>query len=135
MFVVTTLVYPAALAALCLGAGLLTDRCSGASLPGLLLLTVGGATLIAVSQLVTYVHAIAPAIPYLMAAVAVAGFAVSTGRVRSLAPRLPERPWPVAVSVVVYAAALAPVLLAGRPTFSSFMALSDSAVHMIGADF
>ena len=31
--------------------------------------------------------------------------------------------------------ALAPVLLAGRPSFSSYMALADSAVHMMGADF
>jgi len=135
MFVVTTLVYPAALAAVCLGAGLLTERCSGASLPNLLLVTVGGAALIAVSQLATSVDAIAPATPYLMAGVALAGFAVSRGRVRSLARRLRKRPWPAVVSVIAYAAALAPVLLAGRPTFSSFMALSDSAVHMIGADF
>src|SRR5436305_154212 len=78
MFVLTTLVYPAALAALCLGAGLLTDRCSGRSLPGPLLVSVGAATLIAVSQLATYAHAIAPATPYLMAAFAVAGFALAT---------------------------------------------------------
>ena len=37
--------------------------------------------------------------------------------------------------LVVYLLALAPVLLAGRASFSSFMALSDSAVHMIGADY
>jgi hypothetical protein len=135
MFVVTTLVYPVALAALCLGAGLLTDRLTGAFLPGALLVTVGAAALIAISQLTTYVHAIAPATPYLMAAVATAGFAVSAARVRSLARRMRERPWLLALSIAAYAAALAPVLLAGRPTFSSFMALSDSAVHMIGADF
>ena len=37
--------------------------------------------------------------------------------------------------MLAYVLALAPVLLAGRPSFSSYMALSDSAVHMIGADF
>ena len=36
---------------------------------------------------------------------------------------------------LVYVLALAPVLLAGRPTLSSYMALADSAVHMLGADF
>ncbi len=36
---------------------------------------------------------------------------------------------------LAYVLALAPVLLAGRPTFSSYMALADSAVHMLGADF
>ena len=43
--------------------------------------------------------------------------------------------WQIAVPVLAYVLALAPVLFAGRPTFSSYMALTDSAVHMIGADF
>ena len=36
---------------------------------------------------------------------------------------------------LAYLLALAPVLLAGRPTFSSFWLLADSAVHMLGADY
>ncbi len=39
------------------------------------------------------------------------------------------------VAAFVYVAALAPVLAAGRPTFSSFQALTDSAFHMLGADY
>ena len=31
--------------------------------------------------------------------------------------------------------AAAPVLFAGRPTFSAYMVLTDSAVHMVGADY
>ncbi|MGP0101906.1 MAG: hypothetical protein ACLPUT_09860 [Solirubrobacteraceae bacterium] len=135
MFVGTVLLYPCALAALCTGAGLLVDRCSGAWLPAPLILTVGAAALIALSQLSTYIHFLAPATPYLMAAFALAGFALAWGRVRSLAQRLHERPWLPAVSVLAYALALAPVLLGGRPSFSSYMALADSAVHMLGADF
>ncbi|HTR72532.1 MAG TPA: hypothetical protein VMG80_02975, partial [Solirubrobacteraceae bacterium] len=42
--------------------------------------------------------------------------------------------WQVGIAVFVYIAALAPVLAAGRPTFSSFQALTDSAFHMLGAD-
>ena len=34
-----------------------------------------------------------------------------------------------------YAIALAPVLAAGRASFSSYMALADSAVHLAGADY
>jgi hypothetical protein len=45
------------------------------------------------------------------------------------------RLWPLGVALLAYLLALAPVLLAGRPSFSSFMALSDSAVHMIGGDY
>src|SRR5262249_57899633 len=36
---------------------------------------------------------------------------------------------------LAYLVALAPVLVAGRPTFSSYVVLSDSAIHMLGADF
>jgi hypothetical protein len=135
MFVMTTLVYPLLLAALCLGAGLLTDRLSGSFLPAPLLVAVGAAALIGVSQLSTYVHVLAASTPYLMAAVAIAGFALARARVRALVRRSREQPWPVLASVLAYLIALAPVLLAGRPSFSSFMALSDSAVHMMGADF
>ncbi len=37
--------------------------------------------------------------------------------------------------VLAYLIALAPVLAAGRPSFSSYMALADSAVHLIGAEY
>ena len=43
--------------------------------------------------------------------------------------------WQLAVLVLAYLVALAPVLLAGRPTFSSFGILDDSAFHMLGADY
>src|SRR5581483_7294575 len=41
---------------------------------------------------------------------------------------------PLAASVLAYLLALAPVLLSGRPSFSSG-ALSDPAVHLLGADY
>ena len=135
MFVATVLLYPCALAALCAGAGLLVDRCAGSWLPAPLLLTVGAAALIALSQLSTYVYFLAPATPYLMLALALAGLALSWGRARSVARRLRARPWPALVPMLAYALALAPVLAGGRPSFSSYMALADSAVHLLGADF
>ncbi len=135
VFVATVLLYPFVLAALCMGAGLLVDRCSGSWLPAALLLTVGAAALIGLSQLSTYVYFLAPATPYLMLALALAGFALSWGRARSVARRLRERPWPALVPVLAYALALAPVLAGGRTSFSSYMALADSAVHLLGADF
>jgi hypothetical protein len=135
MFVATALLYPFALAALCAGAGLLVDRVSGGFLAPALLLSVGAAALIALSQLSTYAYVLAPATPYLMVALAAAGFALGRERARALAGRLRASPWLAAVSVLAYALALAPVLLAGRVSMSSFMTLSDSAVHLIGADF
>ncbi len=164
MFVFTTLVYPVVLACLCVGAGLLVDRAGGGRLAGALLPAVGAAALIAISQLTTYAAPLAPATPYMLAAVALAGFVLGQGRVRAfvsgVSPALAATPgalapgataersrvhtlarvlrvggWQLAVMPLAYLLALAPVLAAGRPTFSSYMALADSAVHMLGADY
>ena len=143
MFVLTAFAYPIVLALLCAGAGLLVDRASGGALCGALLVPVGAAALIAVSQLTTYVPALAPLTPIVLVLVALGGFALAwrrgawrmPGSTRPGAARLARTGgWVAGVSVLVYAIALAPVLLSGRPTFSSFMALSDSAFHLIGAD-
>jgi hypothetical protein len=135
MFLATALVYPCVLAVLCAGAGLLVDRISGGFLPLPLLLPVGAAALIAVSQLTTYVSPAAPATPSALAATAVAGWWLGSRRVSGLVRGRRANWGLLALPVLGYLLALAPVLLAGRPTFSSFMALADSAVHMIGADF
>jgi hypothetical protein len=135
MFIATALVYPCLLAVLCAGAGLLVDRVSGGFLPAPLLLPVGAAALIAVSQLTTYVSPAAPATPAALAVTAAAGLWLGWGRVRGLARGARASRWLLGVPVLGYVLALAPVLLAGRPTFSSFMALADSAVHMMGADY
>jgi len=135
MFLLTVLLYPLVLALLCGGAGLLVDRASGGVVPAMLLLTTGAAALIAVSQLTTYVAPLAPATPYVLVAVAVGGAIVGWERLRSLARAWRASLWQLSVGPLAYALALAPVLLAGRPSFSSYLALADSAVHMVGADF
>lgn len=139
MFVLTTLAYPAVLLLLCAGAGLLVDGCSGRWLPVALLPAVGAAALIALSQLSTYLSPLAPATPYLMLGAAASGFALELRRPGALAQRWralrSPRAWQLGAPVLVYLVALAPVLAAGRATFSSYLALSDAAVHMIGADY
>lgn len=135
MFVLTALVYPCVLAVLCVGAGLLVDRASGEYLPGMLLPAVGAAALIAVSQLTTYTVSAAPATPYALAVLAVAGFALGWQRVKAGARGWRQCGWQPAVPALAYVVAAAPVLLAGRPTFSSYQALTDSALHMLGADY
>src|SRR5277367_2020335 len=134
MFVGTTLLYPCALACLCLGAGLLVDRLAGGWLPALLLAPLGAAGLIGVSQLTTMASWLAPATPWVMLAVAVGGFAASWGRARTLATGIRNNPLAVATSILAYALALAPVLIAGRASLS-YGALSDPAVHLAGADY
>jgi hypothetical protein len=136
LFALTVFAYPLVLALLCLGAGLAIDRCSGRFLPTALLPAVGAAALIALSQLSTWISALAPATPYLMLGLALLGFAPASPR--ELLARLTARRGRAVlllVPLLAYLLALAPVVLSGRAGFSSFMALSDSAVHMIGADY
>lgn len=135
MFVLTTLVYPVVLALLCLGGALLVDRACGSLLPAMLFPAVGGAALIVLSQLSTYVTPLAPAAPYLLVVIALAGLLLGRQRLRTLAGAWRTSAWQLLVCPLAYVLALAPVLLAGRPTFSSYMALADSAVHMLGADY
>jgi hypothetical protein len=135
MFVLTTLVFPVVLALLCVGAALLVDRVSGGFLPAMLFPAVGAAALIVVSQLSTYVAPLALATPYVFVAVALAGVLLGWGRLRAIAGTWRASPWQLILFPLAYVLALAPVLGAGRPTFSSYMALADSAVHMLGADF
>jgi hypothetical protein len=135
MFAATTLAYPILLAVLCVGTGLLIDRCSGRLLPAALIPAVGVAGLIAVSQLTTYAASTALSTPYVIGGVALVGFGLGWPRMRAFAGNWRTGGWTVGLPVVVYVLALAPVLFAGRPTFSSYGVLPDSAVHMIGADF
>jgi hypothetical protein len=135
MFLATALLYPCVLALLCIGAGLLVDHTCGRFLPAALLPAVGAGALIGLSQLTTFIAFLAPATPYAMALLALAGLVLAHERLAAAWRRLPKKPWSAAGPVLVYALALAPVLLAGRESFSSFMALADSAVHMAGADY
>jgi hypothetical protein len=136
MFVLATLLYPCVLALLCAGAGLLVDRASRSFLPGALLPVVGAAALIGLSQLTTYSVFAAPATPYLLALFALAGFALGRPRLAAMVAGGWRRSgWQLAVPVIAYVAALAPILFAVRPSFSSYGVLTDSAFHMFGADF
>jgi hypothetical protein len=135
MFLSTTLVYPVVLALLCVGTGLLVDRVSGSFLPLALLPATGLAGLITFTQLCTYVYPLATATPYLVVALAVAGYLAGRVRLRELAGAIRRRPWLLALPVGAYVLALAPVLASGRASFSSYLALADSAVHIAGADY
>lgn len=134
-YMLAVFAYPALLALLCIGAGLAVERAGGRDLPLSLLPAVGVAALIALSQLLTYAAPISRVTPWAMLALAAAGLVLCRRRAAAMAAAVRARPGGAAMPVLAYALAIAPVLLAGRPSFSAFMALSDSAVHMIGADY
>jgi hypothetical protein len=138
MFLLTVFVYPIVLAVLCGGAGLLLDRASGRVLPSLLLPIAGIATLVGVTQLCTAISSLAPASPYIVAACGLCGLAWERERLKAIAVgwrRNAAMRAATAAHVLAYLIAIAPVLFAGRPSFSAYMVLTDSALHMVGADY
>src|ERR1700733_9647171 len=108
MFVLTTLVYPVVLALLCLGGALLVDRASGGLLPTMLFPAVGLAALIVLSQLSTYITPLAPATPYLLVALALAGLLLGRQRLHALVRVWHTSTWQLLVCPLAYAKALAP---------------------------
>jgi len=130
MYVLVLIIYPLVLTVLALGAGLLIDRALGNALPASLLIVIGLAVLVCVSALSTYYPPLAPKTPYVLLAVGAIGWAVSLPRVRTLREC---NYWPLVIFVLVLVAALAPELALGRVSFSSYIVLDDSAVHMQGA--
>jgi len=135
MFVLSALVYPLVLAVLCGGAGLAVDRAAGGVLPGALIPVAGLAGLVVVAELATHVPGVAPATPYILAGVVVVGVGLGWSRVRAAVMGWRAHGWALALPVVAFVVACAPVLFAGRPTFSAYMVLTDSALHMMGADY
>jgi hypothetical protein len=135
MFILTTLAYPCLLELLCVGTGLLVDRLCGRFIPAVLLPALGAATLIAVSQLTTYSATTAPATPFVLAALGASGVFLEWRRIATAARRPRSRRWQLWLPAIAYGLALAPVLAFGQATFTAYNVLSDSAFHMMGADF
>lgn len=133
-FLVATVAFPALLALLALGCGLLVDRLAGWRVPGLLLLPVGFAALVIVSQLTTLKPATAPFTPAALAICAAAGLLAGARRLRALATALRANPLPAAATLTVYVLACAPVLLAGHVTEAAYLLDTTDAIQMAGAD-
>ncbi|MEA2155992.1 MAG: hypothetical protein QOE11_2132 [Solirubrobacteraceae bacterium] len=116
------LLYPAALALLCLGLGLLVERAAGWRLPGALLLPTGLCALLVLARLLTAQRATAP---YALAAVgllAAAGLIAGFARLRALRPD----PWMSLAAIGVYLVFAAPILVSGAPSIAGYLALPDT---------
>ncbi|MGH2850769.1 MAG: hypothetical protein ACRDLP_09155 [Solirubrobacteraceae bacterium] len=135
MFVLSALAYPLVLAVLCTGAGLAVDRVSGGVVRGVLVPAVGLAALIAVVELTTYISGLSHSTPYVCAAVGAGGLVLGWPRARRVARDWRIHRWQLAVPLAAYVLTASAVLFAGRPTFSAYMVLTDSALHMMGADY
>ena len=124
------LLYPLALAVICLGLALLVERLSGWRAPGALLLPIGLTTLLVLARLITAQESTARAALPVIAALALAGLVLGRARLRALRPD----PWLLAAIVALYAVLAAPIVMSGEATFAGYLALPDTNHQLALAD-
>ncbi len=124
------LLYPAVALLVCLGLGLLVERATGERLPGVLVLPLGMAGLVVVTQLPTYLDATAELTLPLVVAGAAAGLWLGLGRLRAAEP---DR-WAAGAFLATAGLYGAPVILTGSATILGYTILGDTTIHLIGAD-
>jgi hypothetical protein len=124
------LLFPALLAVLSLGLGLLVDRISGSRLPGVLLIPTGLAAIIVLARAAMTLDLTAELATPLVVAGAIAGIVV--GRARLLPAGIDR--WAAAAALAVFGVFAAPVVLGGSASFAGYTILGDTAVHFVLAD-
>ena len=134
-FLLAVLVFPLLLAVLSLGTGLLVQRLAGVLVPALLLVPLGFAAIVGVSQVTTWSGATAPLTPVVLVVLAVAGVVVS--RRATLARWRARRSgwwWGWSAAVAAYLTAAAPVILTGHVTFPGYLLDTTGAIQLMGAE-
>jgi hypothetical protein len=134
-FLAVVVLFPLLFWLLSLGCGLLLEWLTGARLPALLLLPLGFGVLIVVSQFTTWWGPTAPLTPLVLLVLALLGFVLSRVRLRE---RWAERPkgwwWGAAAGVAAYVLVAAPVIAAGRPTFTGYLLDTTGSIQIAGAE-
>jgi hypothetical protein len=118
------IVFPAALAVIALGCGLLLERAAGARLPGALLMPAGLAVVIVAGVITTLTSGTARLTTPAVVVLALAGFCLSYRRPRRLDW------WALAVCVAIFAVYAAPIVLSGTATFGGYLKLDDTATWL-----
>jgi len=122
--------FAAVAVAVSLGHGLLIERASGTTVPGVLLAPLGLAGVICTGQLTTWFDGTAELTVPLILLVAVAGLALGARRLRRARPD----GWLLAAALGVFAVYAAPTVLGGSPTLAGYGVLGDTVIHLVGAD-
>lgn len=129
MFLLTWVVFPAILAALCTGCGLLVDRASGYAVPRVLLLPIGFAAVIVLAALLTFFDVTSELAAPALVIAAAAGFTLAfAGKTVPLRPR--HWLWPAIAAGIPIAAVAAPVVLTGHPGFTGYARIVDLAFQL-----
>jgi len=124
------LLYPLALAAVCLGLALLVERLTAWRTPAALMAPIGFATLLVLARLVTsYERTAGLALP-VIGTLALAGLLVGRGRLHALRPD----PWLALALAALFVLLAAPVVLSGSPSFAGYLALPDTSHQLVLAD-
>ena len=127
MFLLSWILYPVVLAALCLGCGLLVDRFERGSLTRALLLPAGFAVVVVLATIFTVLDATAELAAPAIVVAALAGFALALkDRRRDLLPS-PAWLWPALAAAIAFAALAAPVVLTGKPGLTGIVRIVDLA--------
>jgi hypothetical protein len=123
------IVFPLVLAALCLGCGLLLEACLGRPIAGPLLAPAGFAVIVVIAGVFTSRGEIASLATSAIVVAALAGAGLRNERLR-------VRPdgWALAAALGVFAVYAAPVVLSGHPTFLGYIKLDDTATWMAFVD-
>jgi hypothetical protein len=127
--IICWIVFPAVMAALSLGCGLLVERAARTRLPVELLVPTGFAAIVGISLFATLSATTARlALPAVLA-LAVVGLAAAL-------PPSARRidPWAVAAALGVFAVFAAPVVLSGDATFAGYVKLDDTATFLALTD-
>jgi hypothetical protein len=127
--IVSWILFPLVLAALCLGCGLLLEACLGRPIAGPLLAPAGFAAVVVIAGVFTSRGEIASLATPAIAVAAIAGAGLRRHRLRA-------RPdgWALAAALGVFAVYAAPVVLSGHPTFLGYIKLDDTATWMAFVD-
>ncbi len=128
---ISWLIFPLASVAVLLGLGLFVDRLCGRPLPGGLLVPVGFAALVVVTQFTMLPAQSFPISVPVVIGLALFGFAAGYRRLLSAGIN-----WLVtSLSLAVFTLSGAVIWLTGEATFAGYGVLGDTSVHMIGADY
>jgi hypothetical protein len=117
------LLYPLALACLCLGLALLLERLTDWRTPDALLLPIGFAALLVLARLMTSYESTARLALPVIGALALGGLGLGRRRLLALRPD----PWAIVAIGGIFALLAAPVVLSGEPSFAGYLALPDTS--------
>jgi hypothetical protein len=129
-FLLSWLLVPVLLCALSLGCGLLVARVSAPRrepFPGVLVVPLGFAAVVALAALLTTWKATAPLAGVGPAAVAAVGFYVGRDRLRAWWPERRSMLLPAVAAILPAGVVAAPVVVTGQPGFTGFGRITDLA--------